>query len=131
MEDQERILQPGQFERYVAVMAMEQRDKLLVVVPYLCQYNNYSVVVVLVEHPPGGLLRSQCSLTIGDETGTVEGGGTDEAIRFRFAVTPRIPDEQAAHIPITVHIDPGTEPRLRGFESVAPITPTTIRFHNG
>lgn len=111
----EGFFQPGQFLRYVPVMAMEQRDELLLTVPYLCQYNNCSVVVVLAEHPSGGLLSAGLtiethsdSLIIRNPQGrTVGGGGTDIDHRYRFAVTPRIPDAQVPSLPMTFHVVPG------------------------
>ena len=131
----EGTFQPGRFERYVPVRAMQQREDLLVTVPYLCQYNNCSVIVVLFEHPSQSLLYSDCDLTIpGHEVRTLGGelGGTHEH-RFRFAVTPPIPDEQAAHVPMAFQIDPGKPPQFPGFQPihVTPIAPTTIRFHSG
>lgn len=109
------LFQPDQFLRYVPVMAMEQRDEVLLTVPYLCQYHNCSVVVVLAEHPSGGLLDAGLSiethsdrLVIQSPQGhTVGGGGTDIDHRYRFAVTPPIPDEQVPSLPMTFHVNLG------------------------
>lgn len=134
MTMREGLFQPDRFERYVPVMAMEQRDQLLLTVPYLCQYNNCNVVVTLLEHPSASLLYSDCSLTMGDrEVSKVAGGGGPHEHRFRFIVTPPIPDEQATRLPMTFHVDPGVPPlsRRRETEPITLITPTTIQFHGG
>lgn len=124
--------QPDRFERYVPVGAMQQREDLLVTVPYLCQYDNCSVMVVLLEHPSGGLLCSDCHLTVADhEVRSLAGMGGRWEARFRFAVIPSIPDEQATRIPMTVQVDPGTPPKnILDRESFTPIAPTTVRFHS-
>ena len=46
----ERV-QPDRFERFVPIMAAEPRGNLLVLVPYVRQYNNCSIVSVQLESP--------------------------------------------------------------------------------
>ena len=131
----EGIFRPDRFKHYVFVRAVEQRGELLASVPYVCQYNNCTVVVFRVEHPSGGLLHAECDLRIEDHEARVLGGalGGVQEHGFRFAVVPPIPDDQVAGLPMTFQINPGTAPSFPGYQPAAtiPMAPATIRFPSG
>ncbi len=84
--------------------AVQQRDDLLLTVPHLCQYNNCRVVVVMPEHPSGGLLCADCRLTGPDhEVRGLAWTGRRWEARFQFAVIPPSPDDQATYVPISLN----------------------------
>lgn len=119
---------PERFERFVPVMAAEQQDDLLVMVPAIRQYNNCSVVSIQLESPR--LDDGSAHLTadiVGYECYASSGGGSSGYWHQDIVVTPIIPDTEAPDLDITVHVE--TLPHRRRPESVSkPIAPTSIRL---
>ncbi len=125
-------LQPDQFKRFVAIMAAEPHGNLLVLVPYLRQYNNCSVVSVQLESPQLADGPVHVDLEIaGYECLRHGGGGSQSYWHQEFVVTPVIPDDEATALSMIVHIESGN--RMWGHRvgepAPEPIPPTTIRFH--
>jgi hypothetical protein len=100
----ERV-EPDQFERFVPIMTAEQQQDLLVTVPYLRQYNNCSVVEVLLASPQlSGPVQIDVEIA-GYECQRHGGGGSRGYWRQEFVVTPVVPDDQAATLGITIHVE--------------------------
>lgn len=127
----ERV-KPERFERFVSVMAATQQGNLLVWVPHLRQYNNCSIVSVQLEGPQLGSGPTRVDLAIkGSECLRNGGGGSLGYWHQDFIVTPRIPDDQAGSLDMTINIrSEGGMPRPRT-EEPEPLPPTTIRLRGG
>ncbi len=125
-ELRERV-EPDRYERFVPVMLAQQQENLLVTVPYLRQYNNCSVLAVHLEstHLIVGPVRITLDIT-GYECTSSGGGGSRGYWHQEYVVTPVIPDDQAATLDMTIHIEPRPRP---GSPEAQPIPQTTIRFN--
>ncbi len=109
-------------------MAVEQQEDLLVMVPYLRQYNNCSVVSVQLESPRvgyGGSVTIDLDI-VGFQCQHSGGYGSEGYLAHDFTVTPIIADDQIATLDMTVRVESGPiRPRVPESE---PIPPTTIRL---
>lgn len=101
------MFEPDGFEGFVTAVVMAQHDGLLLTVPYLTQGNKCSVVAALAEWSAHAIENHSDGLTVQTVHGRT--GGTDTDHRYRFAVTPRIEDEQAPNLPMTFRVDLGAQ----------------------
>lgn len=126
----ERV-QPGQFLRFVPVMAAQQQDDILVMVPYIRQHNNCSVMAVELEGTDldgGGFHHLDIELSIdGYEAMSDNGQSNDRHAHQNFIVTPPIPDDEIPRLNMTVEYESRSF-RHREEETRHPIPPTTVRF---
>ena len=123
----ERV-EPDQFVRFVPVMTAENHQDLWLTVPYLRQYNNCSVVDVLLASPQlSGPVKVDLEIA-GYECQRHGGGGSRGYWRQEFVVTPVVPDDQAATLGMTIHVESdGRMPRPSDEPAPQPIPQTTFR----
>ncbi len=121
---------PDQFLRFVPVMAAKQQDGILVMIPYIRQYNNCSVVVVELEGAglDGGIFHHlEVNLSLDGYEPTAHTGQSDASHASRnFIVTPPIPDDKIPHLNITVQFE--SRPIEHQDTVRHPIPPTTVRL---
>ncbi len=127
-DSRERI-QPDQFLRFVPVMAAAQHNDILVMVPYIRQHNNCSLVAVELEGinlSGGALYHLDIELTI-DGYDALPGGGqsSNRHASMNFIVTPPIPDHEIPRLNITVKYESRSMAHME--EAIGhPIPPTTV-----
>ncbi len=123
-------VEPDQFLRFVPLMATQQREDILIMIPYVRQHNNCSVVVVELEGPNvdgGGFHHLEINLSIdGYDTMPAEGGSSGHHANRTFIVTPPIPDDQISRLNMTVEYE--SRPFRHMEEARRPVPPTTVRF---
>lgn len=129
-DSRERV-QPDQFLRFVPVMVSRQQDDILVMVPYLRQHNNCSVVAVELEGTDldgGASYHLDITLSIEGYDAMPDNGQSSNRHASRsFIVTPPIPDDEIPRLNMTVTFE--SRPfGHREEETRHPIPPTTVRF---
>lgn len=128
----ERV-EPDQFERFVPIMTAENQQDLWVTVPYLRQYNNCSIVEVLLASPHlSGPVTVDLDIA-GYECQRHGGGGSRGYWRQEFVVTPLVPDDQAATLGMTIRVASDGRIRRRPSDEPEPqpIPPTIFRPRSG
>lgn len=129
----ERV-QPDQFLRFVPLMEVQQKNDILVMIPYMRQHNNSSVVTVVLEG--SGLSEDfgyhlDINLSVdGYDTMAADGQSRQGYASHNFIVTPPIPDEEIPHLNMMVHFETRQLPRPVK-EPPRPIPSTTVRFNRG
>ncbi|PSR19978.1 MAG: hypothetical protein C7B45_17225 [Sulfobacillus acidophilus] len=129
-DSRERV-QPDQFLRFVPVMATAQHNDILVMVPYIRQHNNCSLVAVELEGTNlngGAFHHLDIKLSIdGYDAMPDSGQSNDRHANQNFIVTPPIPDDEIPRLNMTVEYE--SRPfRHMEEETRLPIPPTTVRF---
>ena len=128
----ERI-KPDQFMHLVPVMAAQQHNDILVMVPYIRQYNNCSVVAVELEGDDldGGAFHGlNITLSIGGYDAISDNGQSDDRHATQnFLVTPPIPDDEIPRLKMTVEYE--SHPFQHREVTRHPISPTTVHLIPG
>lgn len=121
--------EPDRFLRFVPVMAAQQVNDILVMVPYIRQFTNCSVVAVELEGTDldaGPFHHLQIKLFIdGYEPMPGNGQTNNRHASHNFIVTPPIPDDEIPRLSMTVEYE--SNPFHRE-EPAPPISPTTVRL---
>lgn len=125
----ERV-EPEQFLRFVPIMAADQHDEILVMVPYMRQYSNCSVVSVELEGADldgGAFHHLEIKLTIeGYESMRGNGQSSGTHASHNFIVTPPIPDDEVPRLKMNVEYE--SRPFQHQDQARHPIPPTTVRL---
>lgn len=131
-ESPPRRVDPEGFVSLVPIMRSETRGDLHVVIPYMRQYTNCTVVYVELEGP---MIRGRSHFTIdltiaGYDCRPHSGQSDTSYFGYKFVVTPIIPADSILSQSMTVSFESRPFPRQRNEEPVT-IPYTTVIFPAG